>query len=80
MSRVVLSDYEKENLRQGETTEFAKIFYRLLDREIKQETENVVETVPDNSKEILREIKGMQRARDLVGKYINKEEGTKPQN
>jgi len=67
-----LSDYEKAAIREFEQTEFIHIFYRLLDHEIESDTEKTIENVPDDSREWLREIKGMKRARNIISKYLDK--------
>ena len=68
-----LTDYDKETLKAFEQTEFARVFYMVLDAEIEQDREYLDGTAKisdDNLKKDFRwkmgEITGLKRARALV--------------
>lgn len=75
-----LTDYDKETLKGFEQTEFARVFYMVLDAEIAQDRE-LLEDNPkicdDNLKKDFRcktgEIRGLKRARNLVRTLVYQE-------
>jgi len=78
-----LNDYDKDMLRAFPGTEFARVFYMLLDYEIEQEQESFDDNAKVSNDPIREDWRcklgqkiGLKRARYLVEKYtINNQNG-----